>query len=230
MKKRISIVVPAYNEQNLLPEFVQELTSYLGKSWTNYELLIIENGSQDKTLKIAKEISKKNKKVVIYHLSQPAYGQAIIYGLRKGRGEYIVIFNVDFWDRRFIDLAKKDLLGNDIITGSKNLSDSCDQRPLSRRLITKGFNFFLKTIFGYRGTDTHGIKVLRRETVLPIVKKCKTKTGIFDSELLVRVQRSGLKILELPVEIKEKRPNRFGFKRILETPKDLVELYFTLLS
>lgn len=230
MKKIISIIAPAYNEQNLLPEFVQELTSYLRKTWPNYELLIIENGSQDKTLKIASEISKKNKKVVVYHLSQPAFGQAIIYGLRKARGEYIVIFNIDFWDRRFIDLAQKDLLGNDIITGSKNLSDSYDQRPLSRQLVTKGFNFLLKVIFGYRGTDTHGIKVFRRKTVLPIVRKCKTKTGIFDSELLVRIQRAGLKILELPVEIMEKRPNRFGLKRILETPKDLLKLYLALRS
>lgn len=220
----LSIIVPAYNEEKLLPGFLKEVTAYLKKANPDYELIVVENGSQDRTLEIARIFAKKDKRIRVEHLSRPAYGKALIGGIKQARGDYVAIFNIDFWDERFIDIVKEDLLGYDIITGSKNLPESCDKRPLSRRLVTKGFNLFLRIFFRYKGTDTHGIKVLRRNIVMPIVKKCRTKTGIFDSEFLVRAQRVGLKILELPVEITEKRPNRFGIKRILETPGDIWNL------
>lgn len=224
----ISIVVPAYNEEKLLPGFLKEVTSYLEKTCPDYEIIIVENGSRDRTLEIAKDFAKKNSRVKVEHLAKPSYGKALIYGLKKASGDYLVVFNVDFWDERFIDLVKVNLLGYDIVTGSKNLSGSSDRRPFSRRVVTRGFSFFLNIFLGYKGTDTHGIKTLRRSKVFPLIRKCRTQTGIFDSELLVRAQRAGLKILELPVEISEKRPNRFGIKRILETPKDIVKLYLAL--
>lgn len=224
----LSIVVPAYNEEELLPKSIKEITSYLEKTCPDYELIIVENGSQDKTLEIAQAFSQKNRRIKVEHLPNPTYGGAIIRGINKAKGNYVVFFNVDFWDKRFIDLAKIGLLDYDVINGSKNLPGSSDKRPLPRRLVTLCFNFLLKVLFGFRGTDTHGIKVLRRSKILPVLAKCRTRTGIFDSELLVRAQRSRLKTLELPVEISEKRPNRFGVKRILETPKDIWQLYRAL--
>lgn len=222
--KHISVIVPAHNEEKLLPEFAREVTSYLEKNLPNYELLIVENGSTDKTLEIAKRFAQKNKRIKVYHLPKPSYGEAALRGFKEARGSYIIFFNVDFWDRRFIDLVKVDLLGYDVIAGSKNLPGSRDERPFSRRFISRGLNIFLKVFFGYPGTDTHGIKVFHQRRLLPILKRCKTKTGIFDSELLIRAQRKGLKILELPVEVVEKRPSRFGVRRILETPRDIWQL------
>jgi len=224
----LSVIVPAYNEEKLLPLFLKEVVSYLNKSCPDYELIVVENGSQDRTFEIAQDFSKKNKKIKVHHLSQPSYGGALIEGLRVARGNYLVIFNVDFWDKRFIDLFKVDLLGYDVVNGSKNLPGSHDKRPFSRRLVTKGFNLLLKIFLGFSGTDTHGIKALRRSSVSSVFKKCKTKTGIFDSELIIRAQRQGLKILELPVEVVEKRQARFGFKRVLKTPEDIIKLYLAL--
>lgn len=224
----LSVIVPAYNEEKLLSIFIKEVVSYLEKTCPDYELLIVENGSQDKTLEIARAFSQKNRHIKAEHLAKPSYGAALVWGMKKAKGDYLVIFNVDFWDKKFIDLAKIDLFGYDLVNGSKNLPGSYDKRPLTRRLVTRGFNLLLKILFGFLGTDTHGIKALRREKILPVLKKCKIKTGIFDSELVIRAQRAGLKFLELPVEIEEIRPNRFGFKRILETPKDLLKLYLAL--
>ena len=228
VSKLISIIVPAYNEEALLKEFLSEIIDFFNRKIPNYELLLIENGSQDKTLQIAKKFVLTNKRIKVFHLAKPAYGAALIFGMKKAKGDYLVIYNVDFWDRKFIELARVDLLGYDVVVGSKNLSGSEDRRPLGRRFVTKGFNFLLKILFGYKGTDSHGIKVLRRKTVMSIVKKCQTKTGIFDSEMMIRAQRAGRKILEVPVKVFEKRPNRFGYKRILTTPIDLVSLYFAL--
>jgi len=224
----VSIVVPVYNEENLLPTFLNALLSFLKKNLPSFELLVIENGSKDKSLEIANDFSRKNKKVKVFHLEKPSYGQALLYGIKKAKGKYLVIFNVDFWDKRFIELCQVNLLGYDLVIGSKNLPGSQDRRPFPRRLITQIFNFFLKIFFGFSGTDTHGVKVFHRGKILPLVRKCRLRTGIFDSELVLRAQRHGLKILELPVNVFEKRPNRFGLRRILTTPKDLLELYLVL--
>lgn len=226
----ISIIAPAYNEEGLLSSFLKEVTSYLEKSNLTYEIIIVENGSQDQTLEIAQKIAQKNKTIKVESLKKAGYGRALIRGLKKAKGDFAVIFNIDFWDGRFIDLTKVDLLGYDIVTGSKNLPGSQDKRPPSRRLITKLFNLFLNIFLGYKGTDTHGIKVLRKSAVNRVLKECRTNSGIFDSELLVRAQRKNLKILELPVEIQEKREARFGFKRLFETPKDIIKLYLALRS
>lgn len=225
---KLSILVPVYNEEKLLAEFVKEITLYLQKNRCDYEFLLIENGSTDSTSDIANKIIKKNKKIKVFHLSQASYGRALIYGLKKAKGDFVVIFNVDFWDKNFLELIKVNLLGYDIVTGSKNLPGARDSRPLGRRLVTKSFNLLLRKFMGFKGTDTHGIKALRRLSVLPVIRKCKTQTGIFDSELIIRAQRIKMKILELPVEIIEKRPNRFGLKRILQTPMDIFKLYIVL--
>lgn len=227
-KMRLSVIAPAYNEEKLLPEFLKSVTACLEKSCLDYELIVVENGSQDQTLQIARSLSRQNKKVRVEHLPQPAYGRALLKGFRVAKGDCLVFYNIDHWDSRFIDLVKSNLLGHDIIVGSKNLPGSEDSRSLDRRLITKSFNLFLRVFLGYKGTDTHGIKAFSRKSIIPVLKKCHTKTGIFDSELMIRAQRGGLKILELPVTIAEKRPNVFGIKRILGTLKDIIELCLAL--
>ena len=238
----LSVIVPARNEEKLLPSFIKEVVAYLKKTALDYELIIVENGSQDKTLEVIKTFAEKNRRIRAERISvssyrrgstkifENAYGKALIHGLKKARGKYVVIFNVDFWDGRFIDLAKIDLLGYDIVVGSKNLPGAEDRRPLSRRLVSRFFKLFLSFFFGFSGTDTHGIKALRHSETTPIFKKCRTRTGIFDSELMVRAQRADLKILELPVTISEKRPNRFGIERVLKTPQDIWQLFLALQS
>ncbi len=224
---KLSVVLPAKDEERLLSVTLKDITSYLDIARLSYEVIVVENGSSDNTLEIAKEHARKNSRIKTECLPEPAYGKALIHGIKKAKGDYIVIFNVDFWEKKFVDLINVDLLGYDLVTGSKLLSWSRDKRSLTRKLITLFFNLFLKILFGFKGTDTHGIKVLKRNKILPIINKCRTETGIFDSELVIRSQRAGLDILELPVEVIEKRPSRFS-NRILQTPADIIKLYVAL--
>jgi len=221
----ISVILPAKNEEKIIAETTNSILEYLKKSRLKYEIIIVENGSTDNTFQIANLLKEKNKRVRVERILEAGYGKALIRGFKKSKGKYVVFYNVDFWDKRFIDLARANLLGYDLISCSKNLPGSKDRRPLSRRLITRGFNLFLKFFLGYSGTDTHGIKLMRKEKLDPVLKMCRTSSGIFDSELMIRAEKSGLKILELPVDISEIRPNRFGRGRFFQTPKDIWELY-----
>lgn len=224
---KLSIVLPARNEEMLINEVIADITNFLNKrSITDYELLVIINGTEDKTLEIVTKYAVKNKKIKIYQ-SPPGYGKALKVGLKKSVGNYIVIFNVDFYDLRMIDLASIDLYGKDFIIGSKMTHWSEDKRKNLRKFISKLFNLYLKIFHQFAGSDTHGIKVVKKEVVEKILPKCKTDSGIFDTEFVLRSQYAGYKFADFPVVVEEKRPPRFT-QRILQTPKDIYDLFISL--
>lgn len=221
----VSIIVPVHNEEEIIESFLKQVSKSCKKLKLNYEIIVVENGSIDKSIEIIKKAADLNKRIKLQVLKKTGYGLALIRGLKSAKGKYLVIFNADFWDLRFLMLTQVDLLGYDVISGSKLLPGAQDERSFNRRLVSWGFNKFLNLILGFQGTDTHGVKILRASNVLPLVSQCKTTSGIFDSELMIRAQRKGLKILELPVKIHEIRPARFELKRTFQTPRDIWKLY-----
>ncbi|MCL5409246.1 MAG: glycosyltransferase family 2 protein [Patescibacteria group bacterium] len=225
----VSIIVPVHNEEDLLPFFTSTINKLCHKLKLSYEILLIENGSNDGSYQVAKQLSLKYPAIKVLRLSSSGYGQALITGFKEAQGKYVVIFNVDYHDERFLQLCQVDMLGYDVILASKLLPGARDKRSLSRRLITRFLATFIKMIFSYKGTDTHGVKVLRRSAISKVFMQCRLTNGIFDSELMIRAERNSLKILELPAYVQEIRSNRFGLKRFWQTPKDLIDLIRVLI-
>ncbi len=224
----ISILLPAHNEQQLITSVCEDISQSCKVLGLKYQLIVIENGSTDATWELVENAAKKDRNIVPVKVEQAGYGLAMLTGLNHAKADFIVVFNVDFWDQRFLSVVKADMMGYDIISSSKLLPASNDRRPFSRRAVTFLYNKFINIFMGYAGTDTHGIKLFRMQSMLPVIKKCKTKSGIFDSELMIRAQRAGLKMLELPVDIAEIRAARFSMSRWLQTPKDIWQLYKAL--
>ncbi len=225
MQHDVTILVPARDEQEQITDCLEGIRDACIEIGIDYEMLVIESGSIDSTVAKVQDFAEANQQTQILVVKEPGYGIALIRGIEASSGRFIVIFNVDFWDKRFLYLSKVDNLQYDIVNGSKLLPGSSDGRNVYRRLISKLFNrIFLRTLLGYNGTDTHGIKIMRREAILPIVGKCVTNSDIFDTELMIRAERAGLKILELPVNVREIRPTRFAGKRIWRIPMDILKL------
>jgi len=222
----ISFIIPVYNEEAILN---QEIVSMINTINTllpelSYEILLVENGSNDRTKDIGRSLEKTFKQVRMLSLPTPGYGKALKHGVLEATGYYIVLFNIDLWDIKFVQKALF-LCDNekwDIIVGSKTMRGSRDERPFLRKLITKFFNIFLRWFFNFKGTDTHGVKFLRREEIAKIVEECKTEQEVFDTEFLLRSQYKGLKIKEIPVIVKEKRKTRYAIiTRVPRTIRDL---------
>ncbi|BCX14771.1 MAG: glycosyl transferase [Patescibacteria group bacterium] len=225
----LSIILPARNEEFLIRDTLKDITSFLSKRKINdYEILVVLNGCTDGTEGIVRELNKKNSRIKILK-SDPGYGLALRKGLEGSRGRYVVVFNVDFYDLKMIDLASIDLYGKDLIIGSKMTHWSADKRPLLRRTISYLFNLYLRLFYGFKGSDTHGIKIMKREVVKKVLPKCVTDSGIFDTEFVLIAQYLGFKFADFPVEIVEKRPPRFS-KRMLKTPSDLFNLHRVLIG
>ena len=223
---QLTIVLPAYNEEESIRESVEAILRGLDGP---VEVLIVENGSTDRTREIAEAIAREHAAVRVLSLPAPSYGKALKTGLREAGGDAVAICNVDFYDLGFVRSAIGLLAGYDAVVGSKALDPGRDRRPAHRRLITRAFNLGLALLFGFRGTDTHGLKVFRRETIREVLPRCRTDGEIFDTEMILRCQKAGLRIREIPVEVIEKRPTRLGLlRRVPSTARDLVKLFVAL--
>lgn len=219
----LSVILPARNEEGLIGHALSEIESFLNKGWgRDYEILLVINGTSDRTDMIAGSLALKNPNIKLFH-TRPGYGVALRKGLNEAKGKYIAVFNVDFYDLTLLDLAKIDLFGRDLIIGSKMTNWSDDRRPAMRRVVSFLFNLYLRLIYGFAGSDTHGIKIMRSGVVKRVLPKCKTSSGIFDTEFVLRTQKEGFAIVDFPVRVEEKRSSRFQ-KRLFQTPKDLIIL------
>lgn len=219
---KTSVILPARNEEKLIKEVVLDVYKYLKKKKYSFEILVIVNGTSDNTENIVNSLSKKYKEIKCLE-SAPGYGYALRKGLEAAKGKYVVIYNVDFYDLKLVDLIDIDMYGKDFIIGSKRAHWSNDNRPLSRRLISYIFNLYLNIVHGFKGSDTHGIKLIKRDVINKIFNKCETQSGIFDTELVIRAQKNNYKLADFPVTVVEKRPPRFS-QRILQTPIDIYNL------
>jgi hypothetical protein len=92
-----------------------------------------------------------------------------------------------------------------MVIGSKAMRGANDTRPLRRRIATRAYNGLLRIAVGFRGTDTHGLKAFARAPLMPVVDACVVEFDVFASELVVRAHREGLRVLEIPVQVHEKR-------------------------
>jgi len=226
----VSIIIPVHNEAKILDDLIEELTDYLGNYYFPFEILICENGSRDRSKEIATTLVGKHTQVHLISLAKPSYGAAIRDGILHSSSEYVFIFNADLWCFNFFSTALRKLRsGVDLVVGSKLMPRAVDHRHVVRRLISRGFNLLLRTFYGFKGTDTHGLKALRRSSILPILKCCLTEGEVFDTELVLRAQKYGLKISEVPVIVQEGRAPRLSLlRRVPGTIKDLVIIRKTL--
>lgn len=223
----LSIVVPVHNEAAILESTLHNLRQRLEDWGIDHEILVCENGSSDDTARIARQVAAVSPSLLSCSLPEANYGRALRFGFLKARGRYVAAVNIDFIDFAFLEqaLAAIEREGVDMVIGSKVLPGSVDRRPLSRRFLTRSFNWLLRRLFGTRLSDTHGLKLLRTGTVQPLIHACELEGEVFDTELLLRAERAGLRLKELPVVLEELRPSRYAvWRRIPSTIRDLAHL------
>jgi glycosyltransferase involved in cell wall biosynthesis len=227
----ISIIIPIYNEEAILYSSVVGLRErLLPLNWA-YEIILAENGSRDGTVALAKELSESYPEVQFFSLGEPNYGKALRQGILRSRGELVICDEIDLCDSVFQQEAVALLESGeaDFVIGSKLLSDSQDQRPFTRHAASLMYNGLLRFLFGFRGTDTHGLKAFRRSLITPIVQQCLIDKDVFASELVIRADRSNVRLREIPVRVMEKRPPSINlFKRVPTVFKQLTKLTWAI--
>ncbi len=227
----VSIVIPVYNEEAILHATIIDLRERLEDVSWSYEIVLAENGSRDDTLQIAKSLAQKYGQVRFISVPEPNYGCALRKGIEAARGRYVLCDEIDLCDVEFQNRAVE-LLNSEaaeFVIGSKLIGGAKDQRPMLRHLASKFYTQMLRLLVGFRGTDTHGLKAMRRDLILPVVAECVVDKDVFSSELVIRADRSGLKMLEIPVRVMEKRPPSINLiRRVPQVVKSLARLTWAI--
>ena len=221
----ISVVMPAHDEEPFLAAAVGEVVQGL-RGWGGaFEIVVVENGSTDATAAVATKLAGEYPEVRSLSLDQADYGNALRQGFLAAEGDAVAIFDVDYYDLGFLSRALEALDrpgGPSIVVGSKRGPGAVDTRARSRQMVTWVFSTVLHFGFGLKVSDTHGMKVLRRDDMVALVKGSKFGTDLFDTELVIRAERAGMRVDELPVVVEETRPSRTSIARRI--PRSIVGL------
>ncbi len=218
----ISIVVPIHNEAAYLADALPRLLAELDDVPAETTVILAENGSVDGTAGIALDLAARNDRIEVIRIPEANYGAAMRAGFRAASTEWVANFDIDYFSGAFLadGLASADRA--DIVLASKRDPASDDRRSSLRRLGTFVFNRLLRWLFGSRVSDTHGMKLVRRTVIESVVPFVNSTLDLFDTELVIRAERDGYRIIELPVTVIEERPARSGLLR--RVPRTIVGL------
>ncbi|HEV8245442.1 MAG TPA: glycosyltransferase family 2 protein [Polyangiaceae bacterium] len=227
----ISIVIPVYNEEGILRAAVVDLRERLSPLGWHYEILLAENGSRDRTVAIGHELERKYPEVRLLETGEPNYGKALRLGIMAARGEIVLCDEIDLCDANFHQQAVELLAQGDadMVIGSKLIEGAEDERPLVRHVASQLYTALLRGLLGFRGTDTHGLKAFRKSKLEGIASDCLTDKDVFASEFVIRAYRQGLRVLEVPIRVIEKRPPSINlFKRVPNVIKNIGKLTWAI--
>ncbi|MCL4384853.1 MAG: glycosyltransferase family 2 protein [Cyanobacteria bacterium] len=236
VKEKISILIPAFNEEENIIPAINETIEVFKKLELDYELIIIDDGSIDNTYKKVQEsLHTFNGRVKIerYELNA-GKGYAIKYGFNFVSGDYILFLDADLdlhpsQITNFLKLMEE--YKADVVMGSKRHKDSVVNYPKSRKILSNGYYFLIKILFGLPVKDTQtGLKLFRYEALKNSISKIVIKRYAFDLELLVVLYKLGYKIVECPIYLKPTRRyyNRIGLKDIYHMLMDTLAIFYRL--
>jgi glycosyltransferase involved in cell wall biosynthesis len=228
----VSVIFPAYQEESFLDTAVEAVVVGMRDRQRTFEVIVVENGSKDKTREVADRLALKFPEVVSRSISSANYGLALKDGLLAATCDYVVNFDVDLFDLVFLDEATARISasgGPDLIVASKRGEGADDRRHWTRKFVTGVFSTLLRVGFGLKVSDTHGMKAMRREPAQRLAADCLFGTDLFDTELILRLERAGYKTGEIGVRIEETRPARTPIlSRIARSIRGLATLWFAL--
>ena len=204
MTESVSVVVPVYNEAEFIPTALPGLVAAMEDAGAPYRVLIVENGSTDGTAEVAREVAG-DAPVDVYSLPDPDYGAAMRHGFLSAEGDWVINFDIDYFSARFISQVLEKGDEADLVIGSKRDPESDDRRPPIRRLATRVFNLLLRTVLHSGVSDTHGMKGFRRSLVDDLASQVVSNQDLYDTELVIRAERAGYRIVEVPVVVEEIR-------------------------
>jgi len=206
----VSIVIPIFNEQNILMQNAEALAGYLDGALGrgNWLFIFVDNGSTDGTPALLKQILARWPLSRVINLTEPNYGAALKAGLRGATTKWVYLLDIEQWDLPFMTWAWANRSQYDVFIASKRADPTLNFQHPYRRILSAGLNAALQVMFRYSGTDTHGPKLLNRESLHDMIQKCELDRGQFDTELVLRAMRGCKRLVEVPMEYRESRPPR----------------------
>lgn len=200
----LSIIIPARNEEGRLPSSLEQVFAFLSKQSFASEVVVVENGSSDRTYEIAQEFAKQHPNLVALRNDQPGKGRAIQRGMREAKGDYLFMCDADL-SMPIEEISKflpPQLQNVEIAIGSREAPGSVRyNEPAYRHLTGRVFNTMIRWLVLPGLQDTQcGFKCIRADVARDIVPYQTLMGWAFDVELLYIARHHGYRIVEIPID------------------------------
>lgn len=204
-KIEISVIIPAKDEENRLPVFLSSLISHCQTSLYKYEIIVVDDGSRDKTSDAVKLFQSKFSRLRLITLRENrGKGFAVKAGVWEAKGKAVLFMDAD--GSTPVDAIEENLhflsQGYDIVVGSRVLKDTSHSVKVKnyRKFIGQVFNFFVHRFLINTVQDTQcGFKMFKASVIRPLFSRLNINGFGFDLEILYLTNKFGFKLKEVPV-------------------------------
>ncbi len=233
----LSVIIPAHNEEKRLPKTLKEVDDYLRKQNYNYEIIVADSASKDKTVEVVENLTNKIKNLrLISTKENKGKGFAVRQGMLEAMGECRVFTDAD--NSTPISEVEKMFpefkAGFDVVIGSRDAKGAVldPPQPWQRRLSGNAFKLFRKIVLNlWDIQDTQcGFKGFTKIATENIFPKCKIDGFSFDPEVLIIAKKLGYKIKEVGVYWKNDLESKVKLKSVINMAIDLLRIRKNLID
>lgn len=211
---KYSVCIPMYNEESVIENTAKELSAYLWRTYgDDYELIFYDDGSTDRSTELVKALGLPRTRV-IEGKENHGKGRGVRVSVLESKGKYVMFTDADLaygcdTIKKMFDSLESDASAS-ISIGSRNISDDgYEGYTFTRKFASKAYLKVLNVIGGLKCSDSQcGCKAFVGEKIRPVLEKCKIDGFAFDFEIILRAQKAGLKIIEVPVKIINHRESK----------------------
>jgi len=221
----VTIVLPAYNEESTVEGTFEELSAVMRPTGLTFELLYVDDGSTDGTWTAIRRLCEREDCVhALRHRANSGKASALATGFAHARGDIVALCDVDlqYDPNDVVRVINKVREGYDAVTANKVVR----RDPLSKRLPSKFFNYFLRETTGIRLHDMNaGLKAFRREAAQELIRY---GYGGLHRFFMVVVAKKGFSVAEVAVESRPRvnGHSKYGAERYLRGAMDFLTVFF----
>ena len=216
----VEVVVPVLNEERTLRTNIETLYNFLRvQDGLQFRITIADNGSTDRTQVIANELAEHYAAIRVMRMSERGRGRALKQVWMSSDADILSYMDVDLSTSLddFMPLIKPLVNGEaGVAIGSRLSKHSRTTRGFKRDFISKTYNKIIKTYMGTKFSDAQcGFKAIRRDVARTLLPKVTDTQWFFDTELLIKAEKTGIKIHEQPVTWVEDTDSRVKIVKIV---------------
>ncbi len=228
----VTAVIPVYNDRRALEKAIPVSLEALSGITDRFEIIVAEDGSTDGSSELAGEMAANDPRIRHSHSDERlGRGRALNRAIREARGRIVCFYDVDLATdiSHLPELIRKIREGSDIAIGSRLMPGSEIVRSVSREIPSRVYNFFVRLLLGSPLHDHQcGFKAFDRNRVLELIPSVRDTHFFWDTELLVRAQRRGYRIVEIPVRWREGRGTTVRLHDVWSMGASILRLWWSL--
>jgi len=199
----LSVILPAYKEENRLRDTVGSVREYLRREFPSYEMIIVEDASPDNTYQVARDLAAGDPGIMLIHNDKRlGRGSSLNEAIMASHGQYVIYMDVDLaTDIHYIRKLVESLRSGAVLaTGSRLIKGADMERPVVRDIASKAYNLFVRLLFSSKVYDHQcGFKGFNKAEIMPALNLVRDNHWFWDTELLVICQNMGFRVDEFPV-------------------------------